>query len=416
MYKIEKNIFLQLDIHTVNWFSKKGLELQTVKNKKFAFLKEMILRLFLRRHVSQCTDYRGGSICFFKDRNLRWDHIKAYENAYKSAGEFCWKIEYETINDLDIIRTLCLLKFIIVDLRKTVKMKKGPLYWSLICSYIIVMDFINDIEKYDFGTANLGVVYCDAAPVDHIFVYYLKSKGIKTATLQHGVSSAPQNIDKTYRDPGGIIFMNSNSDYYLAMNPFSKDEAVKSGVSTDKIKVMGILRYAYCDYKVNKKNETGIFGVILPGEGPAIYEYVAEKLVEYANFLAKRLNMKFYLKYHPGHTEFKYDGLADRKYFAGHLPIKTNILEYSEAVDFTLVSGSTVFMELVYLGQRVYRMCIDEEKFDPYRNIEINSFKDQERLLELATSNDSRENELFYYLCYTKKPERNYEAFFQKFV
>lgn len=414
MYKINCSVLDELDIHAVNRFSEKGLELQTVKNKKLAFFKEMVFRILFLKNVTSCTDHKGDNICFLKDKTLGWNHSTAYNNAYKSAGKSCWKIEYETIVNFDLIRTLCLLKFIICDMKKYVEKEKGPLQWSLVCSFIIVIDFFNDVKKYNFNGTKLGVVYCDAAPIDHLFVHYLKCKGVKTATLQHGVSAAPADINNTYCDPRGIIFMNSNADYYLAMNPFSRDEAIKSGMPEEKIKITGILQYAYCDIEVDEKKKTDIFGVVLPGKGPELNETAGIKLIEYANFLASKLEKKFYIKYHPSFTKYQYDEICDKKYFMGHLPLETSVLEYSRLVDFTLISTSTVLMELVFLHSPVYHMCI-EEKFDPYSNMAINSFKTQEELLRLVQASEDMQNQLFEYLCYTEKPEEKYEEFFAEF-
>lgn len=405
MYKIEKKFFDSMDIHIVNRLSEHAVKTHSVINQKYAFFKEMIFRMTLKKVViKHVAGTKNNAVCIFKNCDIREDCLTIYKNIYQSTKRVGWMLEYKTITVFNPVRSLYILGCLLSHL-SLFRNLHGSLKWSFICSFIITLDFSSEIKSYDFSNTNLGVVLYDLASLDCLFVHYLKMKGITTATLQHGMT-CEQNV---------ASLMYGYADYFLVMNQLTRDEAIQAGIPEEKIKIMGNPKYAYQDHmgtrKTTKKNT---FGVILPGGNSDEIQKICKELIKYSNLISDKLNIPFYIKYHPSTRELIYDDFPNKKYFLGHLPLNSSVLEYADLVDFTLIAISTVFVELLYLGHPVYRMCV-ETNADPYKKITKNSFHNMDELIELIQNNAETQNELFEYICHTRTPEQNFENFFEEY-
>lgn len=368
-----------------------------------------IFKLFFKK-INLELDNNEQNICFFiTSTSNRSDHKFSYNkvvNVYKNKSVLNLK-ENVSCNLIRIIKIIIFaIRFIIEEKEFTFGKKL-----ILIRSKIIANDLLCNLKTNNFNNTKLAVVYSDRHLNEYVFITYMKSLGIKTATLQHGAFIAKREVSNPTIDFAGVELSNSRADYFLAWNQFTKDEAIKSGMNPNKVIILGIPKYINYKFEIKEKIEKNAFGIMLNIQS---MDMLNRELIEYANILARKIHKKFYLKYHPGFKTFVYDDIVDKDYFAGNFELNTSITDYIDKVDFTLISNSSVFIELVFLHHKVYRMNGGE--YDKFSDIKMNSFNSKEELIQLVKNDKENSNdEMFKYLCYTDKPEVTYKEFFEKF-
>lgn len=290
---------------------------------------------------------------------------------------------------------------------------------------LFVFDFLIDAykfkEKYlikiNIHKYKLLTVLFDADPFENYLVQVFKSQEIKTATLQHGIVLASREDE----DPNvsyelkGLELQCSVSDYFLAWNEFTRQEALKSGMEDEKIKILGI------SYFVGHNNDSSlkpvrnrVFGVVLNTK-ESEDDNIA--LIRFANALASKIDYKYILRYHPRFSGNEYNNIIDYRYFLLNSPKQSLILDYVKTVEFSLISVSTVYMELIFLNHRTYRFSTNGVG-DKYRDIDFEKFNNIEELWNLVNNDDKEgsQNQLFDYLCGTKLVDKKYESFFSNLV
>lgn len=265
------------------------------------------------------------------------------------------------------------------------------------------------VKKYPLNNYRFFVTYYDLAPDQNYFIQKCKSIGVATMTLQHGTFSRKKNV-KTVVD-SGIEFSGSLSDYFLAWNEYTKDEALKVGMNSKKIKVLGIPKYCSVkDCKTPPNNCNKVFGVILNNGNLDFYN---KKMIECANEIYAKTGYRYVLRYHPWQKGNEYTGyLGDG--FLHNTDNTKPITDYLKEVDFSIVSNSSVFVELLFLRHRVFRMSISED--DMYSTIKENSFSTPGELVEVLKNPINKENYdyLFKYLCNGYNSCENYKRFFKE--
>lgn len=280
--------------------------------------------------------------------------------------------------------------------------------YLLMCYRTLKLVKVINLKKYKFV-----VVYYDVAPDENCFVQFLKNKKITTMTLQHGIF-AKKEIVKNISDTA-IELANSSSDYYLAWNDYTKDEALKVGMKEDKIKVLGIPRY------VNDKGTTNpiysinsnTFGIMLNCDD---FDEHNRKLLIMAEEIGRALNMQYIVRFHPRLKEGIYKDLLGNHFKCADNN-KSSIKDYAENVSFTVMSSSSVFADLIYLKHPTYRLIVTSE--DTYSSIKDNSFHNIEEFLNQYNKNKacSNNNEnLFEYICYTNDVYNSYKSFFDEII
>ena len=164
------------------------------------------------------------------------------------------------------------------------------------------------------------------------------------------------------------------------------------------------------------------------------------RLIEAANFVAEKNNMKYYVKFHPSLDLSSYDDYLDQRY-AIKVPIETTVAEYSKMVDFSILSHSTVYVELIFFKSKVYLMHVDNLcKFTRFPEYDFSSKEELNELLAKIEEMDNYTiehfrvafgnrivkhmgkfvpvyvvNKLFDYYCFTANPQQEYTNFFEKY-
>lgn len=387
-----------------------------IETNSFTIFKQILYNCLIDNYIYINETKPDSKILFFYSHiYYRNDHFNSFKNIANIIKNkdivYPEKLHTQKIN----IKKFFIIIFFILNWNKSLKEKSiGTNLRLLILNELVELyKFHCIISKIKTNKYNLLVTYYDASPLENMVVQYFKQNGVKTATLQHGmfVSRRPE-LKKI--DFEGIELSKSISDYFLAWNELTKAEAIKSGINEEKIKVLGIPKYAnYKRKKVCKKNRNE-FGIIL---NVVDFDNQNIDLINYANQLAQEFDLKYKVKYHPSFKGNEYEQIIDEKFCNGIFEKTVTIADYINMVEFTLISNSSVFVELVYLKHLTYRLTYNDLS-DKYRGITENTFNSKEQLFKNYYSRELGERNMdliFDYLCTCEDVGESYRNFFDDF-
>lgn len=252
-------------------------------------------------------------------------------------------------------------------------------------------DFLRYMDKIDSSKYKALTVFFDAGPYENALVQQYQSKNIVTCTLQHGMFSSRR--EEAGFEFAGIQFRCFISDYFLAWNEYTKDEMIKEGIDSNRVRVLGIPQYAGAEFTVNKDRDSdkrNIFGVIL--DIPSEQER-NERLIKFANVLSKEFGLKYKLRYHPNAKKNEFDGILDDQFYNGFIDNSVSIYDYSREVDFTIMDSSSVYIELILLNHTTFRYST-QDVHDKYLGITENTFSNVEMLFSLYKNPEAVSNNL----------------------
>ena len=356
----------------------------------------------LRDKSDFCMFY--GKTFFRKDHNKTFINFSSnFENADRV---FSATLQKKKIHFLRFVIYQCLALIWMCQLLFTghrLRESFSYLYYLFVCRETIKM-----IEKTPWKKYKFVVVYYDLVSDENCFIQFYQHHGIPGLTLQHGIFSE-KPIVKNISDTA-IEFKRSISDYYLAWNQYTKEEAIIAGMDANKIVVLGIPKYA--TYKKTPRLSTNVdncFGIVLNNKN---FSFHNEQMIRIANEISHKTGLKFYMRYHPDLKGDEYQKIVGDG-FAGNCNNNLTIEEYSKTVKFTIISSSSVFVDLVFLQHPVYRLVVSEN--DTYATVKLNSFKNADELLKLLMLKTHKDDgELFKYLCTDYYCLDNYKHFFRK--
>jgi hypothetical protein len=215
----------------------------------------------------------------------------------------------------------------------------------------------------------------DANMYENILAQIFSSSKIFTATLQHGHFISSDTSNNIFN----VAFEGFVSDYFLAWGDYTKNEAIKSGIRESKIIAVGCPKFIKYNYSGSQKlkNNKNNFGVILDGSNKSYYSNV--QLLKIANNIAREKKIQYVIRPHPSDDITKYERYLDLDLLERVSDMGESIINYSAAVNFSLVTGSSVYAELIYLKKPVLRY-VGEEFIDRYSLLKEGIFKDEKDL------------------------------------
>lgn len=275
----------------------------------------------------------------------------------------------------------------------------------LITYLFICKDYLHYLQHIiQEHNVRMIVVRYDAFYLDNFIVQFARNNKIVSATLQHGVMVARRESLSHRVDFSGLEFKFFTSDYFLAWNTFTKREAVKNGVDEEKVCVLG---NAKClSVKAFPYSNTGVFGVILDGKDTSENN---EKMVNVANSISKKINMKYRLRYHPAFRGDEYKCITNEYAIVDDICI-SSIEEFLKEHEFCIVSNSTLLFEIPYYGRMYYRFS-EKKTDDKYIDLDEPSFYDVESFANLYTSCSLNQT-----VCSSKQDREKYRDFFYHFI
>ena len=360
-------------------------------------------------HILGYTSYHGSH------------HRKTFESVAKLDAKMDYIAENQMQKRINLIRSF---KVFVNQLswfwsmRKCGTTIKHALWLNSYLSHVYdfkikVMDRIIDFDKY-----NLIYTFYDLEPVQNLLIQKAKLFGIKTATLQHGAGFYAGDVEAQSVSDLGIEFRKSISDYMLVWNSFAQKEGIKCGVPKNKLVVSGIPKFIGLrseDRAYNFEIKQKVFGVILDITSWGNEQNI--KMLRLANEIAEKNQMYYIVRYHPTSKRSEYDNIIDKRYLKCICKPDVLIEDFANQVDFSIVDGSSVLVELIYLHSVAFRYRFSEN--DKFAGVSINSVDCYE---ELQSYLDDKEKviegckKLFDIYCTVDDARKGYYSFFSCYM
>lgn len=414
MKQISINDVVELLKQEKNFINAFGVAIEYEKTNKMSLstsIKKLLYQLLKENELEYSISEDSRCFAFYDIENYRKDHVTSFKKVLETIenSDFICSLPNRTQrNVVDIVKLIMsTTQFIKIPQIKKMKLRQRVYY---LVYWFKLVKFLNYIKVCNFSQYEAVVVYFDAEICSNVLVQMCKEQGIKTATLQHGIFVSPKENPRNI-DECSIEFKYSVSDYFLAWSDFIKNEAIKAGMDEKKIKVLGIPKFIgeKTDVQFTPRN---CFGVIL---GWIENDFENKKLIEVANEIARKNNMKYVVKYHPSFRGNEYAHLIDTALCQGNVSKEKNVVEYIKDVKFSIVGNSSLFVELLYFGHRTFHLHINGMP-DKYNNITQLSFSNTtqfEKVLEESTVSFGK---LQKYLCGPRDVDNEYKVFFKELL
>ena len=285
-----------------------------------------------------------------------------------------------------------------------------PIILILLLIIYIFFFYKNVASRINPSRYNLLLAFYDSSLCEGFMVEYFKMRGVKTATLQHGIFSAFRENELIN---SGVEPRTFHSDYFLCWNKFTLNEAQKQGCATEKFLMCGILGYVGTQYLPCNNPSNKLFGVVI---GHPSFESENLILIEGANILAQQTGYKYYLKLHPSYKE---DYFADKvsSAFVGVVKKGIPMIDYANMVEFSVCGSSSVFAELVYLNHNTIRHS-DNSITDKFRDVKCGKiFDSPEGIVSVFGNGFNTEDQsaLFDELCTIKEIDKEYKKILEPY-
>ncbi len=408
--------FEEYNVNSITLLTQTSVILGKSKQSLLKTFLEVLYVCFVKRvnYSYNNTSKEKAILCFGVDVEKRKDLRPLFDNVISTISDKHIIYEEEalviTINNA-LSNLLCVFVWLI-------QLRKSDLNYLrklvLIRKLIEVLHLKRFIEKNkDITDKTVAlVVFNDSLPSGNFIVQYFKKRKIKTSTLQHGIVVSPREEINNV-DFSGLELQNSNSDYFLAWNEFTRKEALKAGMESEKVKVLGITRCINLENKVINNQETNVFGVVLDGEFTKENNPV---LIKFAKEIAQCLGMKFIVRFHPRMDVHSYDNLLDNDNWLLEVSgINEDIYQYMKKVRFSLIANSTAYIEMIFMHHIVYKY---NSLMDKYESVKWGTFSNIEELLNKLNSQESNlteQSHLYHELITIPNIRESYANFFHDF-
>lgn len=377
------------------------------------------MKYLIKRIIFDTEEYylvgeeEGNKVLFMCVNMHREDHKKTGENFVKLVGgmdgffvrDIPPKMNRHILSDSGTV----IYWFLIFSIQKRIRFSETIVYLSALRECRWSKRVLEDVVKFE--RYRMGISYFDADALGSMWQQIFSMNQLVTATLQHGMfakKEKPTDVNET-----GIEFMNSGSDWFLAWNSFSFDNAVAAGMDPHKIKILGIPK------SVNKENEdfhelqamdknTNSFGVIL---NVGSLEGHNRRLLHMAKCIAEAYHMECIVKYHPGMNGNEYESLTKQIWKCRVVERKCTTKEFADMVSFSVASESSMYVELICLRHPIYRLRLDAD--DKFARVDMGSFQTLEELSSLREDNTLRQK-LYGYFCCEGDVKKNYVEFIKE--
>lgn len=244
--------------------------------------------------------------------------------------------------------------------------------------------------------------YYDGGRYENIIVQYFRSTNRKTYSVQHG-QPIYRNVEYDRINQAQIL--NFNSDVFLAVNNFTRDEFIKAGIDRRRIHVVGSFKNI-SDYipRATKK-----FGVFLNSPSLPFALETNIKMLRYAETLASQHGYQFVVKIHPN-DEFDY--YEETECLNGALLID-KALDVTQTViniEFALCHASSIYMDMYCKRIRpfVMRDSVHEYRITDIESDYFSSYEELENKVKVWLGEEELDKEL--YIAHMADRVLNYEG------
>ena len=166
---------------------------------------------------------------------------------------------------------------------------------------------------------------------------------------------------------------NFTSDHYFAWGDYAKRVAVENGVPEEKIVMVGNAKFIGFDSFPTPSKEK-VFGVVLDGGGAGSLSS-NQGMLRIADAIAAKYGYKYLIKHHPVYDMSLLDGAYDENNVKDICDKFMPVRDFASEVCFSIASGSSVYAELLYMRQIVFRY-VHPGEIDRYRYLDGGGFSD----------------------------------------
>jgi hypothetical protein len=247
---------------------------------------------------------------------------------------------------------------IIIFFTKQIFLKLQKSNFSFIDKLIITARFtyyagiFEEFQRHDFNTVKKYLAFCGILDVENLLTQFLQQKGIKTFSLQHGITfiySKDIPIDS-------INYENFQSDILLCWGQYNIDEYSKYGIPSDKLIVAGYPKTV----KKIALDTTNKFKSCLVLLARNQYDESNRKLL---SILLKQYDFEFYLKLHPSLNYEDYTEFAEKNNIKIiNRSVKLLSCFTKNKYDFTIAINTSSYYEALMHGKPCLRFY--DESFE----------------------------------------------------
>jgi hypothetical protein len=309
-----------------------------------------------------------------------------------------WLFQMWKINEINFMDKIFLLSFLLES-------KK----------WILNQNFKVFSQKY-----KLLVTFCDVHLADNIMAQRFKKAGITTATLQHGWYRETLHDADTFSNIE-LGFEGFISDKFLAWGEYIKSSAIRSGINPKSVICLGHPKFIGFQGIIKKKTKNK-FGLIL-GRSVLHCQRENRELISIANQVSQKYGFKYIVKYHPSDSDDElreYDSLINPEYMFLRSDKDLSVDRFGEDVEFSIIGSSSVFADLLYMGEIIFRYT---RVNDDYDKLDWGKFINQTELFNLIDTffqnkDDFRgkAREIGWLLCGKGNIVDNYRNFFGSYL
>lgn len=321
-----------------------------------------------------------NSIIFLRGSIKRHDIDKMIENVQLTVKD--GKYDELIINQKKIIDLFRFEKLLFKSIKWFIVIRHNG--YSLEETFLCIAETCKMYDIYNYFKKNnsfsqykLCVLFYDALPIENFISQYAQMNGCKTATLQHGVMLARRPMEPLNIDFAGVEFESFVSDYFLAWNDFTKQEAIKAGVCGEKVFVLGVAKCIGAQaIKVQNNN---VIGILLDGK---FEEENNEPMIKLAVEFCRKHKMTCILRYHPNFKGDEYQHLMESE-ITNVCDKKLSLTEFLSNIEFCILSNTTVLFEI-------------EDYSVPYIRYSSRTLKDKFKDCSIRSYNNIKEMEACY--------------------
>lgn len=373
------------------------LKYSTKEKKMIKIILQVLFRIIFNKRDCILSIKNEKPILYIQDSERTSCQILFREIAKYIKSD---TIQYNKNKHIKIHNIKCIFSMFFIYVPSWVKSLKSvrlplKIKMILISELIPIWYLQNKIKNININHYRLLIASYDSFLTESYLVELFKYHGIPTVSFQHGVFVGKRADTMVH---SGVEFASFKSDYLFCWNKFTIDEAIKAGISPEKLILTGILNFFGKKAEKCVQPQNKIFGVVLSHPE---FEKENIELIKSANQLAQSIGYHFYLKLHPNYIESYFDNYVNKEYFLGIIPKGISMLEYANKVEFSIIGSSSVFVEMIFLRHEVLRLS-DQDITDKYRNVNIGKiFHNADEIREVYHREklNKYNNELFDYLC-----------------
>lgn len=284
---------------------------------------------------------------------------------------------------------------------------------GVLAAHLVELRRLLDTVKDDAINGKVVMTFFDGGSYENLLIQFLRSKGMKAITLQHG---QPVFHGKSVDRINQTMILNFSSDYVIVPGEFSKKQFVMGGVLAESVFVGGSLKQNL-PYKDKK---TGWFSVFLdcPTYTSAFEDNC--KMIEMAKNLSEKLKLHFFIKLHPQDSVEKYSEID----IGNGTFVKKEITPKEVIIDseFSILHASGVYLDVISSGCKAYCFVTDmifplveyeDDKFSSYNEL---IYKLKKWRMKSKTEKEAYIGGLVEYYLHPNDSSRKHKEFVQKLI